>query len=103
MSCIKIRYIIIIIIIENCLPGWHEYFTAALDKCLLKCVTYFPGNTALLADNKQQIGLVGMLIGVGEITGTASTIFQQYYKTNSFLNHISPVLNFLAIGGFDFL
>jgi len=27
------------------------------------------GNTGLLEDNKQQIGLVGMLIGVGEITG----------------------------------
>lgn len=27
------------------------------------------GNTSLLPHNKQQIGLVGMLIGIGEISG----------------------------------
>ena len=33
-----------------------------------KCFA-FVGNTRLLEDNKRNIGLVGMLIGAGEITG----------------------------------
>ena len=37
----------------------------------LSCSTCFSANTGLLKNNKQQLGLVGMLIGIGEITGMA--------------------------------
>eukprot|EP00794_Sanderia_malayensis_P009173 gene9173-10146_t len=39
------------------------------DMMLLSVTIAYTGNTGLLADNKREIGLVGMLIGIGEITG----------------------------------
>ena len=46
-----------------------------LNSEYIKCTVFiFSGNIANLANNKQQIGLVGMLIGIGEITGMCMSI-----------------------------
>ena len=46
---------------------------------------YFKGNTSLLPNNKQQIGLVGMLIGVGEITGNSLILIYLFVNLFTYL------------------